>query len=173
MVPSPSESGWRGHARRPVVIGGIAAVLLVIGGATAWATGSSASSGYRMTTVVHTTVATSLDVVGTVEPVSDASASFQVAGKVVTVTAAVGDTVTAGQTLAVNLEVGFDDRRAHELHSPERVERKSGGDCPGSGHLGHRPAPRVDGPAARSGRPGPSPVHLWNERHPNVHPAPA
>ena len=62
--------------------------------------GSSASSGYRMTTVVHTTVATSLDVVGTVEPVNDASASFQVAGKVATVTAAVGDTVTAGQTLA-------------------------------------------------------------------------
>lgn len=100
MVPNPSGSGWRGHARRPVVIGGIAAVLLVIGGATAWATGSSASSGYRMTTVVHTTVATSLDVVGTVEPVNDASASFQVAGKVATVTAAVGDTVTAGQTLA-------------------------------------------------------------------------
>ena len=100
MAPSPSEPGWRAHARRPVVIGGIVAVLLVIGGATAWATGSSASSGYRMTTVVHTTVATSLDVVGTVEPVNDASASFQVAGKVATVTAAVGDTVTAGQTLA-------------------------------------------------------------------------
>ena len=74
--------------------------MLVIGGATAWATGSSASSGYRMTTVVHTTVATSLDVVGTVEPVNDASASFQVAGKVATVSAAVGDAVTAGQTLA-------------------------------------------------------------------------
>ena len=100
MAPSPSESGWRRHARRPVVIGGIVAVVLVIGGATAWATGSSASSGYRMTTVVHTTVATSLDVVGTVEPVNDASASFQVAGKVATVSAAVGDTVTAGQTLA-------------------------------------------------------------------------
>ena len=100
MAPSPSESGWRRHARRPVVIGGIVAVLLVIGGATAWATGSSGSSGYRMTTVVHTTVATSLDVVGTVEPVNDASASFQVAGKVATVTAGVGDTVTAGQTLA-------------------------------------------------------------------------
>ena len=100
MAPSPSEPGWRAHARRPVVIGGVVAVLLVIGGATAWATGSSASSGYRMTTVVHTTVATSLDVVGTVEPVNDASASFQVAGKVATVTAAVGDTVTAGQTLA-------------------------------------------------------------------------
>ena len=100
MAPSPSGSGWRRHARRPVVIGGIVAVLFVVGGATAWATGSSASSGYRMTTVVHTTVATSLDVVGTVEPVNDASASFQVAGKVATVTAAVGDTVTAGQTLA-------------------------------------------------------------------------
>ena len=99
-APSPSEPGWRRHARRPVVIGGIVAVVLVIGGATAWATGSSASSGYRMTTVVHTTVATSLDVVGTVEPVNDASASFQVAGKVATVSAAVGDAVTAGQTLA-------------------------------------------------------------------------
>jgi multidrug efflux pump subunit AcrA (membrane-fusion protein) len=99
-VPNPGLTGWRRHARRPVVIGATIVVVLLIGGATAWAAGGSGNSGYRLTTVVRATVAKSLDVVGSVEPVNDASASFQVAGQVASVSATVGEKVTAGQSLA-------------------------------------------------------------------------
>ncbi len=65
-----------------------------------WEAASGGASGYRMAGVVRASVSKSLTVVGTVEPVSNASAAFQVAGKVATVTAAVGQQVTAGQSLA-------------------------------------------------------------------------
>jgi RND family efflux transporter MFP subunit len=99
-VRSLSETGWRRHARRPAVIGATVLVVLLIGGATAWAAAGSSNSGYRMTAVVRVTVGKSLEVVGTVEPVNEASASFQVAGQVATVSATVGEEVAAGQTLA-------------------------------------------------------------------------
>jgi multidrug efflux pump subunit AcrA (membrane-fusion protein) len=100
-VVDATAAGWRRHVRRPVVIGAIAVIgVLVIGGATAWAAGGSGSSGYRTATVVRTSIAQRLDVIGTVEPVSDASPAFQVGGKVTSVNVAVGDTVTAGETLA-------------------------------------------------------------------------
>jgi HlyD family secretion protein len=53
-----------------------------------------------MTKVVRTSVGESLDVVGTVEPVDDASASFQVAGQVANLNVTVGESVNAGQVLA-------------------------------------------------------------------------
>ncbi len=94
-------AGWRDQARRPVVIViAVAVALVVIGGATALAAGGSGASGYRTATVVRTSIAERLAVVGTVEPVSDASPSFQVSGKVTSVNVAVGATVTAGEVLA-------------------------------------------------------------------------
>jgi multidrug efflux pump subunit AcrA (membrane-fusion protein) len=76
-------------------------VLVVVlgGGAAAWAAASSGNSGYRMATVTRTDIGQSMTVVGTVQPVNDASASFQVAGQVATVSATVGQTVTAGESL--------------------------------------------------------------------------
>ena len=65
----------------------------------AWAAVDNSAAGYRMATVTHADIGTALDVVGTVEPVSDAAASFQVAGQVATVTVTPGQQVTAGQTL--------------------------------------------------------------------------
>ncbi len=53
-----------------------------------------------MGTAVRASVASNLVVVGTIEPVNDASASFQVAGHVASVTAVRGAQVTAGETLA-------------------------------------------------------------------------
>jgi multidrug efflux pump subunit AcrA (membrane-fusion protein) len=86
--------------RRPLVIGAIVIVaVLVAGGATAWAVSDSGNSGYRMTQVTRATIAEGQDVVGTVEPVTNASASFQVSGQVATVTATVGEQVTAGESL--------------------------------------------------------------------------
>jgi multidrug efflux pump subunit AcrA (membrane-fusion protein) len=100
-VADVTTAGWRRQVRRPVVIGAIVVIgVLVIGGATAWAVGGSGSSGYRTATVVRASIAQRLDVVGTVEPVSDASPAFQVGGQVTSVNVAVGATVTAGETLA-------------------------------------------------------------------------
>jgi multidrug efflux pump subunit AcrA (membrane-fusion protein) len=86
--------------RRPLIIGAVVIVaVLVAGGATAWAVSDSGNSGYRMARVTRASIAQSQNVVGTVEPVNDASASFQVAGQVATVTATVGEQVTAGEAL--------------------------------------------------------------------------
>ncbi len=49
---------------------------------------------------VHASVASDLVVVGTIEPVNNAAASFQVAGQVASVTVVPGAQVTAGETLA-------------------------------------------------------------------------
>jgi len=94
----PSRKWWvrrRGSIGATVVV-----VALLAGGAAAWAADGSGNSGYRMAKVVRASVSNSLTVVGSLAPVSDASAAFQVAGKVATVTAAVGQTVTAGESLA-------------------------------------------------------------------------
>jgi HlyD family secretion protein len=100
-VPNSSRSGWgRSGHRRAVITGAIVLVILLGGGAAAWAASNSGSSGYRLATVTRADIGTSLTVVGTVEPVNDASAAFQVAGQVATVTAAVGQQVTAGESLA-------------------------------------------------------------------------
>jgi len=76
-------------------------VLIVVlgGGAAAWAAASSGNSGYRMAAVTRADIGQSMTIVGTVQPVNDASASFQVAGQVATVSATVGQQVAAGQSL--------------------------------------------------------------------------
>jgi multidrug efflux pump subunit AcrA (membrane-fusion protein) len=102
-VPVPKSgprSGWgRAGHRRAVLIGGIVAVVVLGGGVAAWATVDNGAAGYRMASVTRADIGTTLDVVGNVEPVSDAAAAFQVAGQVATVTVAPGQDVTAGQSL--------------------------------------------------------------------------
>ena len=99
-VPESSRSGWgRSGHRRAVLISAIVLVVILGGGVAAWAEVSGGSSGYRMATVTRADIGTTMTVVGTVEPVSDAAASFQVAGQVATVTATPGEQVTAGQSL--------------------------------------------------------------------------
>ena len=99
-VPSSARSGWgRSGHRRAIVVGAIVLIVVLGGGAAAWAAASSGNSGYRTATVVRADIGQSMTVVGTVEPVNDASASFQVGGKVATVTTTVGEQVTAGQSL--------------------------------------------------------------------------
>ena len=99
-VPSSTRSGWgRSGHRRALVAGGLVLVIVLGGGAAAWAASSGGDSGYRTASVTRTNIGQSMTVVGTVEPVNDASASFQVAGKVATVSATVGQQVTAGESL--------------------------------------------------------------------------
>ncbi len=82
-----------------MIVGAIVLIVVLGGGAAAWAAASSGNSGYRMATVTRADIGQSMTIVGTVEPVNDASASFQVAGQVATVTATVGQQVTAGQSM--------------------------------------------------------------------------
>jgi multidrug efflux pump subunit AcrA (membrane-fusion protein) len=97
---SGSRSGWgRAGHRRAVLVGGLVAVVVLGGGVAAWAEVGSSAAGYRMATVTRADIGTTLSVVGNVEPVSDAAASFQVAGQVAAVTVTPGQQVTAGQTL--------------------------------------------------------------------------
>ncbi|HEY2213856.1 MAG TPA: biotin/lipoyl-binding protein, partial [Acidimicrobiales bacterium] len=89
------------RSRRRVVIGSsVLVAALIIGGASAWAAESSGNSGYRMASVVKASVGTTLPLIGTIEPVHNAAVNFQVAGQVTAIDTAVGDTVTAGQTVA-------------------------------------------------------------------------
>ena len=97
---SGSGSGWgRAGHRRAVLVGAVVAVVILGGGVAAWAEVGNSSAGYRMATVTRASIGTTLDVVGDIEPVSDAASSFQVAGQVATISATPGQVVTAGQTL--------------------------------------------------------------------------
>ncbi len=95
-----SSAGWgRAGHRRAVLIGAVVLVVVLGGGVAAWAEVGNGSAGYREATVTKADIGTSMTVVGNVDPVSDAAASFQVAGQVATVAVTPGQQVTAGQTL--------------------------------------------------------------------------
>lgn len=99
-MPSTSHSGWgRSGHRRAVLIGAVVFAVIIGGGIAAFAEVSGGTTGYRMGDVTRADIATSLTVVGSVAPVNQAAAAFQVAGKVTSVTVTPGSQVTAGQTL--------------------------------------------------------------------------
>ena len=79
-----------------------AVAVLVIGGTVMVRNSASASpvDTYRTTTVTKGSVEQRLDLTGSVRRVNQVSQSFAVSGTVSSVSVAVGDTVTAGETLA-------------------------------------------------------------------------
>jgi HlyD family secretion protein len=83
-----------------VLAGGLVHGLVVAGSIAAWAEVSGGSTGYRMATVTRADIGTTLTVVGSVAPVTDAAPSFQVGGRVSNVAVSPGESVTAGETLA-------------------------------------------------------------------------
>jgi trimeric autotransporter adhesin len=99
-VAAVPKSGWgRSGHWRAVLIGAAGFAVVVGAGVFAWTQVGGSTPGYRMTTVTRADIGTTLNVVGNVEPVSDAAASFQVGGQVATVTVSAGQQVTAGETL--------------------------------------------------------------------------
>ncbi|GAA0626817.1 hypothetical protein GCM10010174_52980 [Kutzneria viridogrisea] len=82
-----------------LVVGGVA-VLLVAGAAVAWASTQPSSPSYRSVAAAPATVTDTLQATGTIQPVSQATVGFPVAGQVASVAVAVGQKVTAGQLLA-------------------------------------------------------------------------
>jgi HlyD family secretion protein len=87
------------RARRATVI--VVTVVLVGGGAAvAWAATRPASTAYRTAFASPSSVTDSLAAIGTLQPVSQATVAFPMAGQVASVSVRVGSSVAAGQTLA-------------------------------------------------------------------------
>ena len=76
------------------------ALVLVAAALIAWQSTGGSSPVYRTATVGTGTVEATLDAVGTITPANQASLNFNVSGTVSAVDVSVGQTVTAGQTLA-------------------------------------------------------------------------
>lgn len=102
--------------------------------------GSSADAGYRTATVASRPVDQTLDRVGTIEPVSQASVSFPVSGTVATVDVAVGDQVGVGQHLAqldtTSLDSAVADAQAALDQAELTLERALNGESVSSGLTG-------------------------------------
>lgn len=92
--PGPGGPVWISPFRIGV------AVVLVVAALVAWALTGSAAATYRTATVGTGTVEATLESVGTITPVNQADLNFNASGTVSTVDVAVGQSVTAGQTLA-------------------------------------------------------------------------
>ena len=100
MPEAPQRSLRRTWMRRAIPAGAVA--ILVVGATAVVRTNASASpiDTYRTTTVTTGSVEQRLDLTGSVHRVNQVSQSFAVSGTVSRVSVAVGDKVTAGQTLA-------------------------------------------------------------------------
>ncbi len=90
----------RGRRRARAVIAVVLVAVVAVGGGLAMRASASGPSSYRTATASQRDIESLLNTVATIEPVSQATVGFPVAGTVATVAVAVGDTVTAGQTLA-------------------------------------------------------------------------
>jgi multidrug efflux pump subunit AcrA (membrane-fusion protein) len=73
--------------------------VIVAAAGTAYALKGTKSAAYRIAAVTTSSVTQTLQQSGTVEPISQATVSFPVAGTVATVAVKAGQAVTAGQTL--------------------------------------------------------------------------
>ena len=91
---APTGSGWFSPLRIGIALVLVAAALI------AWQSTRGSSPVYRTATVGTGTVEATLDAVGTITPANQASLNFNVSGTVSAVDVSVGQTVTAGQTLA-------------------------------------------------------------------------
>jgi multidrug efflux pump subunit AcrA (membrane-fusion protein) len=85
--------------RRHWVVGGVVVAILIVLVEVVTASRSGGPS-YRTASVERADVDATLDSLGTIQPINEANLSFSVAGNVRSVSAAVGQHVTVGQTLA-------------------------------------------------------------------------
>lgn len=98
--PAAATRGAGGVRRRLSPLRLLVATVLVAAAATAWLLTRPAAPAYRTTDVEQGDAVATLDAVGTVTPVHQADLTFATAGTVGSVDVAVGQQVTAGQTLA-------------------------------------------------------------------------
>ena len=125
---APRSGGRRKKVSRrrwTSVGGGVLAVGLAVGGVSL-AAGRAGASPYRLAEAEVAAVAQSVDAVGTVSSASRADVAFPVAGTVETVTVAVGDSVTAGKTLATldpsDLQDALDEASAVVADAQQKLQ---------------------------------------------------
>lgn len=92
------ELRLRGRRATIVAIGTV--VVVVAAGATAWAVTGSSGSSYRTAVAETGNVEQTVSATGTISPVHNQNADFQVSGTVAKVKVKVGDHVKVGQVLA-------------------------------------------------------------------------
>lgn len=85
---------------RRLTVGGVAILLVVAAGVTAWAATNRNGASYRTALVQRGSVQQALTTTGEISPIDSAGVDFQVAGTVAKIRTAVGHRVVAGQTLA-------------------------------------------------------------------------
>ncbi len=96
----PLRARSRKGQRSPWWTVAVVAVVLVVAGAITWEVTESGGPQYRLVSVATGSVSQTLDEVGTVTPSNQANLDFGTSGTVQSVGVSVGQTVTAGQTLA-------------------------------------------------------------------------
>jgi len=91
------------RGRRSTIVGIAAALVIVVGGVSAWAMNRASATDAAAPTLVSATTSTirqSVSATGTIQPANQANLSFAVSGTVTAVPVAVGDQVKVGTTLA-------------------------------------------------------------------------
>jgi HlyD family secretion protein len=116
--------------RRVLVLGGV--VVVFGGGAAAiWATSASSAPGYRLATAGPASVTATLDTTGTIGSVNEATLSFPSTGQVSAVNVAVGQQVTAGQTLATLATTSLESQVASAQSAVASAQAKLAADQAG------------------------------------------
>lgn len=90
----------RSRRRRRIAMTGMTALVLAGSGVAVANASTTEAPGYRTASVATRSVDAVLNAVASIEPVSQASVAFPVSGTVATVDVALGDAVTAGETVA-------------------------------------------------------------------------
>lgn len=100
LAVSTAHERRRRALRRKLTAAGVVVVVGVATGVGVALAEGSGGAGYRTAVATKGSTVRTLTFSGTVQPVNQAQASFQVSGTVSTVAVTVGQRVTAGQTLA-------------------------------------------------------------------------
>lgn len=134
------------RSRTAVIAAGVIVLLAIaVPVALTARAGQTLNGRYATATVGTGTVTQTLDLVGTVHAVNDATAAFPVSGKVATVSVSVGDRVTAGQTLATldthTLDESVQSAKAALLKAQAALEATTTSSSSTSGSNRTTPAP--------------------------------
>jgi HlyD family secretion protein len=130
---------WRStsRARRRIVAGGAGLCVVLVAATSVVAADDDPAAGLRTSEVTTRSVDQVLEGVATVEPVSQASVAFPVAGTVESVSVSVGEEVTTGQELAhlstTDLERDLREADAQLDQADLTLERALNGESVGGG----------------------------------------
>lgn len=154
LFPEPGsvQADPRRRRRRNALVGGLVVIALVLAIAGVSAAFGSSGGSYRTAVAGPHQVASLLTGVATIEPVSQATVAFPVAGTVSTVNVRVGDAVAAGGVLASldtqSLEQALHAKQASLAQAQLNLEKALSGQSVGSTSSGSGGSGSFGGSAA-------------------------